>query len=857
LRCQAISRFESVRRWSSRPSSGHRVSLSARVLLALCSASGRQLRGLREISREVERWRAFAKGIPDDALRHDALEAIERKRQNIDGAALFWTLPRVRSLDLLRLLIAYEILADYLDCTSERGAYAGTRNGLQLHRALTEALDPTLPISDYYRHHPWSDDGGFAHALIETCRSTCPRLPSYEVARPLVIRAASLTQVLALNHEPDPARRDTALRAWAKAHFSDESELTWFEWTAGASAWLTILALLALAAESDLEEKDAAAIYAAYLPWVSLTGTMLDSYGDAVEDTANTEHSYIAHYATAEAAAKRLTEIVRRCIEEAGSLRHGQRHMVVVSAMTAMYLSKDAARTPENRAFTSDLAQAGGRLTQLLMPVLRAWRILYGHERHEYAGYVVNQTRRPSRNHAIRRADPALPPSAPLPSAIQTLAFWRHPHAYLEWCQRRYGSRFTINPIGMPPLVFMSDPADIKAIVRAPAEVLHPGAGANVIAPLVGEGSFMLVEEDKHLTGRRAILPAFKHRVIEDHTAMIKEIAAREIAAWPLNMPVAIHPYLRALSLRVILRTVFGNETARLQDLHTKLLAMLSVTASLALQEPQLRRLPGWSGIWRRFLADRADVDRIISGLIDDEAHAPARESGLLSMLIGESDTDIGKRCHQQIRDDIMSVILAGHETTASELAWAFQLLAHHRTVMSRLVDDLDDGGEHYLIATVQEVLRHRPVFLFAIPRVVHSPFELSGITYRPPVHLVACIYLMQHDPVYYTDPEQFRPERFLSTEPPGELWMPWGGGRKRCPGHHLATLEMRTVLRLALSELEVTAVGRTVETARWRSVIVTPGHGSRIVLRKRTATKGGVLRRAPSTIPSGSQGLN
>jgi cytochrome P450 len=430
-----------------------------------------------------------------------------------------------------------------------------------------------------------------------------------------------------------------------------------------------------------------------------------------------------------------------------------------------------------------------------------------------------------------------LPPSAPLPAAIQTLAFWRHPHAYLEFCRRRYGTRFTIEPVGMPPMVFMSAPSDIRAIVGAPADVLHPGAGAGVIAPLVGDGSFMLAEGEEHLSRRRTIVPAFHHAVIQEHAAMVQEIVLRELASWPLDRAVAIHPYLRALTLRVILRTVFGNEGVCVKELHARLLAMLSVTASLTLQEPQLRRLPGWRAGWKRFLAERAEVDRLIVALIDDGARTRARDSSLLSELLQVHDFQSDPTRTRQIRDDIMSVILAGHETTASELAWAFQLLAHDQAVARRLVDDLDGGGERHLRATVQEVLRHRPVFLFTIPRVVRAPFEIAGTTYRPPVHLVGCIHLMQHDADFYPEPYAFRPERFLGGSPRPEVWLPWGGGRKRCLGHHLAMTEMHSVLRIVLSDLEILPVGSKVETARWRSVIVTPGRGSRILLRRRRPT--------------------
>ncbi len=426
------------------------------------------------------------------------------------------------------------------------------------------------------------------------------------------------------------------------------------------------------------------------------------------------------------------------------------------------------------------------------------------------------------------------PPSPPLPSAIQTLAFWRHPHAYLEWCARRYGSRFTVKAVGMPPMVFMSEPADIKTIVGAPANVLHSGAGGRTIAPLVGEGSFMLAEEEKHLAGRRAILPAFHHRVVQEHAEMAREIAAREIATWPRGSAFASHPYLRALTLRVILRTIFGREDARLRELHARLLAMFSIAGSLTLQEPELRRLPRWRGIWRRFLVERSRVEEIIVRLIEDDAHRGARDSGLLSMLLGGEQEDSDRTTITHIRDTLASVILAGHETTASELAWAFQLLAHDPLVARRLSGDLAAGGEGYLTATIQEVLRHRPVFLFAIPRVVRRPFEIAGTTYRPPIQLVGCIHLMHHDPSVYPAPHMFRPERFLDAPPRPEVWMPWGGGRKRCPGHHLAMLEMRTVLETVLRDFELVAVGEKIETARWRSVIVTPGRGSRIMLRER-----------------------
>jgi cytochrome P450 len=806
--------------------------VSVRTLAALADATIRELRwGCRAVSREVERWRALANAIPDPTLRADALEALACKRPMVDGAAMFWTLPRSRSPELLRVLVAYQVLADYLDCTSERAANHGIRNGLALHRALIEAIDPALELSDYYRYHPWHEDGGYVRALVECCRQTAARLPSFAQAQPLAARAARLTTVLALNHEPDPVLRDTELKAWAARHFPEHGSLAWFELAASASAWLTVLALLALAADSGREQSDAEATYAAYLPWASLAGTMLDSYADTSEDREAGDHSYVAHYTDATAAVERVGELLETALAKVAELPNGERHHVLISCMVAMYLSKDSIRTAENRPATRQLARAAGPLPRALIPVLRAWRLLYGLQT-DGGG---QQARTTACFHTPSAPPTKLPPSAPVPSTVQTLAVWRDPHRYLAWCRKRYGSRFTIHPLGMPPMVFLSDPADIKTIVRAPANVLHPGAGGVVIRPLVGDGSFMLADEDAHLDGRRAILPAFQHSRIREHTEMVNDIVTREVALWPRNMPVAIHPYLRALTLRVILRTIFGQENARQRELHARLLRMFTITASLALQEGQLRPFPPWRRLWGGFLSERAAVHKLIDELISDEAHAPARDSGLLAMLLeGKAAADDTRATRRQIRDDLMSVILAGHETTASELAWAFQLLAHDQSTTARLVNSLDNGEDRYLAATVQEVLRHRPVFLFTIPRVVSAPFEIAGQTFHPPVHLMGCIHLMQHDPAVYEDPERFRPERFLTAEPPPDVWMPWGGGRKRCPGHHLAVLEMQLVLRTVLSELQVLPVSNRVETARWRSVIVTPGRGSRILLRKR-----------------------
>jgi tetraprenyl-beta-curcumene synthase len=345
------------------------------------AAAVRQLLwGLRAVSREMQAWQLRAQEIPDEAIRKDALSSIARKRGHTDGAALFWILPRHRSLDLLRLLVAYEIIWDFLDSANEHGACAGTANGRQLHLALIEALDPSVPMSDYYRYHPWRNDGGYLRSLVETCRHMCAALPSYGLVRPIVVREAERAQVLAFNHDTDPCGRDAALEAWARREFSGEQRVSWFELSGAASASMTVHAFLALAARPDCSEADMRRTCAAYFPWLSAATTMLDSYVDQAEDQINGDHRYIAHYASEALARERVRELVTRSAREARRLGNGHRHAVIAACMVAMYLSKDSARTPEMRASTASIARAGGSLTRVLLPILRMWRVAFAQQ---------------------------------------------------------------------------------------------------------------------------------------------------------------------------------------------------------------------------------------------------------------------------------------------------------------------------------------------------------------------------------------------------------------------------------------------------------------------------------------------
>jgi tetraprenyl-beta-curcumene synthase len=376
--CHRIQPRRGTSRWGAADNNHNPASLSSSQLGALGRGVIRELLwALRLVAFETHNWRARAARIPAPEIRADALSSLDRKRGHTDGAALFCVLPTHRNHALLRLLVAYEVIWDFLDSVNEHGAQAGQRNGLQLHLALIDALDIARPISDYYRFHPWSDDGGYLRALVDTCRGCVSQLPSYDLVRPLLVREAARAQVLGINHDLDPGRRERSLRAWANSEFPAERSLAWFELSGAASASLTVHALLALAAEASSTEEEIARVCGAYFPWISAATTMLDSYVDQAEDAANKDHSYIGHYASSEVATARTGRLLRRSLVEARGLPHGERHVLIVSCMAAMYLSKDSARALHLQHATHRLIASGGSMSRLLLPILRLWRIAY------------------------------------------------------------------------------------------------------------------------------------------------------------------------------------------------------------------------------------------------------------------------------------------------------------------------------------------------------------------------------------------------------------------------------------------------------------------------------------------------
>jgi cytochrome P450 len=430
-----------------------------------------------------------------------------------------------------------------------------------------------------------------------------------------------------------------------------------------------------------------------------------------------------------------------------------------------------------------------------------------------------------------------LPPGPRMPTALQTLGWWARPTAFMERCRERYGHRFTIRLLAQAPFVMISDPAELKQLFTAPADVLHPGEGARILEPIVGPNSILLLDEGAHLSQRKLVLPAFHGERMAGLADVIADVARSEIERWPRDEEIRMHPRLQALTMEVILRTVFGLRSGeRLDGLRVALTEMLDFGLNPLSLLPPAQRAPFGLGPVAAFNRSRQRADELIYAEISERRAAGDTDRGdVLSTFLAATHEDGSPMSDEEVHDELLTLLVAGHETTATELAWALERLAREPGVLARLVEEVDSGDDDtYMTAVIRETLRRRPVLTNAAPRTVKKPIEIGGFHYEPGVHLVANAYLVQHDPEIYPDPYAFRPECFLDSDPGTYTWIPFGGGRRRCVGASFAMLEMGIVLRELLRGTEVRAVRPAAEAHQRRAITVTPASGAETVLRRR-----------------------
>jgi cytochrome P450 len=416
------------------------------------------------------------------------------------------------------------------------------------------------------------------------------------------------------------------------------------------------------------------------------------------------------------------------------------------------------------------------------------------------------------------------------------ISAWTRPAASFERMRRRYGTRFTVRLPAQPPIVVLSNPDEIKELLTAPPDVIHPGEGARLLEPVVGPNSVILLDEDAHLEQRKLLLPAFHGEKMQRLVGLMTELAEREVEAWPTGVPLALHPRFQTLTLEIILRAVFGlDQGERLDDLRDVLTEVLEFSLNPLSVIPQAHRYLRWWGPVKRFHQLHARADELIFRVIEERRAADAGGNDVLAMLLEARHEDQSPMSDEELRDELMTALVAGHETTASQLAWTFERLAREPRVAQRLVEEIEAReSDEYLTATVHEILRLRPVIPNAEPRLTKQPVTIGGYDYPAGVALFASGFLVHHDPAIYPDPFAFRPERFVGKSPGTYTWLPFGGGRRRCLGASFAIQEMKIAIRAVLSRFEVAPANPAAETTRRRSITFSPSEGARVVLSAR-----------------------
>lgn len=384
------------------------------------------------------------------------------------------------------------------------------------------------------------------------------------------------------------------------------------------------------------------------------------------------------------------------------------------------------------------------------------------------------------------------------------------PTAFLRRCRARHGEPFTVRVGWMDaPTVLVSEPEAIRRIFTADPAVLAGGSSSTVLEPFAGPSSILVLDGPEHLRRRRLLLPPFHGEALPRWRTEIAELAHAELDRWRPGVPLPAHARMRALTLEVILRVTFG--PGERPELRAAIRRALALTTSL----PRLVAMSLSRATWGPFLRAVEDVDAQLYRAIDGDAP----EGSLLAVLRAAAPT------RRELRDQLVTVLAAGHETTAGALAWALERLAHHPEALERV----RTGGDEYLDAVVKEVLRVRPVLSIAARKVL-APFELGGRTLPPGVHVAPCIYLAHRRPQAWPDPTAFRPERFLDAQPDPYTYLPFGGGVRRCAGAAFAMLELGEVLRAVAQRFALRPAGRRGERMRRGSVTLVPGRGGIVV---------------------------
>jgi cytochrome P450 len=432
---------------------------------------------------------------------------------------------------------------------------------------------------------------------------------------------------------------------------------------------------------------------------------------------------------------------------------------------------------------------------------------------------------------------------------VQAVLWFRRPIPFMNWAGRSYGECFSMRLPDLGKIVLFSHPDAIREIFTGDPDALRAGEANAVLEPGVGPASLLLLDGDAHMRQRRLMLPPLHGERMRAYAETMRDICQRNIDTWPEGTSFAVHPHMQQITLEIILRTVFGvDERGELEELRAELAALLEMsTGPLApfFLIPALQFDLGRYSPIRQFFAQRARSDALIYRQIHARrAGGSAGRQDILSLLLEAVDEEGKPMSDQELRDELMTLLLAGHETTATALAWTFEQLLSHPHALGRLrreIDEVVGGAEldashlgrlEYVDATVREVLRLRPVVPLVV-RKVKRPVTIAGWNIPAGVRVAPCIYLAQRHPSIYDDPDRFEPERFLRKKPDPYAWLPFGGGIRRCIGMAFALYEMKVILVSVLSRLELELAEPAPIRVSRRSITLAPKSGTRLLVRR------------------------
>jgi cytochrome P450 family 135 len=433
----------------------------------------------------------------------------------------------------------------------------------------------------------------------------------------------------------------------------------------------------------------------------------------------------------------------------------------------------------------------------------------------------------------------SLPPGPRLPRAIQVFQrVWRYAQ-FSDRGHERYGKSFTIRVGGLPTAVLTNDRDVIRRLFTG--DPLTKRTGNDFLRMFVGEQSVLVIDPAEHLVRRKLLLPPFQSERVRGYARLMEQLAAAEIDRLQPGEVVAIQPLARALTLDVILQTVLGvSDLAKRRQLLKIFDALDTPLTAFALYVPQLARRTRWNFVANRPWRLKDELDRLLFAHIAStrvDTHLAERQD-ILAMMVAARDEDGVGLTDQQLHDELVTLIAAGHETTTTAIAWGVELLVHDPALMAKA----REGDDAYLEALVKEILRIRTPVPLGGARHVLEPFAIENWTIPSSVPILIDAHSVHHDPEIYPEPHRVRPERFLEEPPDRYSFLPFGGGAHRCLGASLAILEIKIVLREIISQLELEPLSPTIARPVPRGPTLAPRGGARVrVVGKRTATRDGV----------------